>query len=321
MAITANDIINKAKKLNGYKASYSSCTPNNWYYGYNVGGGTAWCAAYVCYVFHQAGADSLIPVKSANCGTLARGFYDKGQLVKSGYKAGDVVFFHWSNDSSGSVPGVYTLDHVGIIISNNGDGSYTTIEGNTGNSAYGECAIRTRYASQISCCGRPKYSASSSSSSNNNTSKKSTTKTSVDVYYRVRTKKHGWLPEVKNLEDYAGIENDPITDVAIKVSKGSVEYQVHTKDGKWLGKITGYDINNSSKYAGNGTPIDLIKVYYKTPDDLRKKGDIKKARYKVSPTNTSAFYDWQYDTETSNGQDGYAGSYGVTIDKLYLSLV
>ena len=321
MAITANDIINEAKKLNGYKASYSSCTPNNWFYGCNVGGGTAWCAAYVCYVFNKAGASNLIPVKSANCGDLARGFYNKGQLVKSGYKTGDVVFFHWSNNSSSSVPGVYTLDHVGIIISNNGDGSYTTIEGNTGSSAYGECAIRTRYASQISCCGRPKYSASSSSSSNNNTSKKSTTKTSVDVYYRVRTKKHGWLPEVKNLEDYAGIENDPITDVAIKVSKGSVEYQVHTKDGKWLGKITGYDINNSSKYAGNGTPIDLIKVYYKTPDDLRKKGNIKKARYKVSPTNTSAFYDWQYDTETSNGQDGYAGSYGVTIDKLYLSLV
>ena len=321
MAITANTIINEAKKLNGYEASYNSCIPNNWFYGYNVGGGTAWCAAYVCYVFSKAGASNLIPVKSANCGVLARGFYDKGQLVKSGYKTGDVVFFHWSNDSSSSVPGVYTLDHVGIIISNNGDGSYTTIEGNTGSSAYGECAIRTRYASQISCCGRPKYSASSSSSSNNNTSKESTTKASVNVYYRVRTKKHGWLPEVKNLEDYAGIENEPITDVAIKVSKGSVEYQVHTKDGKWLGKITGYDINNSSKYAGNGTPIDLIKVYYKTPDDLRKKGDIKKARYKVSPTNTSAFYDWQYDTETSNGQDGYAGSYGVTIDKLYLSLV
>ena len=321
MAVTANQLIATAKKLKGYKATAYSCTPNNWFYGGNTGGDIAWCAATICYWFNQAGASDLIPVKSANCGVLARGFYDKGQLVKSGYKAGDVVFFHWSNDWSSSVPNVYTLDHVGIIISNNGNGSYTTIEGNTGSSAYGECAIRTRYASQISCCGRPKYSASSSSSSNNNTSQNKTTKTSVDVYYRVRTKKHGWLPEVKNLEDYAGIENEPITDVAIKVSKGSVEYQVHTKDGKWLGKITGYDINNSSKYAGNGTPIDLIKVYYKTPDDLRKKGDIKKARYKVSPTNTSAFYDWQYDTETSNGQDGYAGSYGVAIDKLYLSLV
>ena len=321
MAVTANQLIATAKKLEGYKATSYSCIPNNWFYGGNTGGDIAWCAATICYWFNQAGASNLIPVKSANCGVLARGFYDKGQLVKSGYKAGDVVFFHWSNDWSSSVPNVYTLDHVGIIISNNGNGSYTTIEGNTGNSAYGECAIRTRYASQISCAGRPKYSASSSSSSNNNTSQNKTTKTSVDVYYRVRTKKHGWLPEVKNLEDYAGIENEPITDVAIKVSKGSVEYQVHTKDGKWLGKITGYDINNSSKYAGNGTPIDLIKVYYKTPDDLRKKGDIKKARYKVSPTNTSAFYDWQYDTETSNGQDGYAGSYGVAIDKLYLSLV
>ena len=325
MAITANQLITTAKKLQGYKATAYSCTPNNWFYGYNVGGDVAWCAATVCYWFNQAGASNLIPVKSANCGDLARGFYNKGQLVKSGYKAGDVVFFHWSNDWSSSVPGVYTLDHVGIIISANSDGTYTTIEGNTGSSAYGECLVRTRYSYLISCCGRPKYGASSGISSNkntsNNSSKNNTTKAQVDIYYRVRTKKHGWLPEVKNLEDYAGIENEPITDVAIKVSKGSVEYQVHTKDGKWLGKITGYDINNSSKYAGNGTPIDLIKIYYKTPDDLRKKGNIKKARYKVSPTNTSAFYDWQYDTETSGEQDGYAGSYGVTIDKLYLSLV
>ena len=29
----------------------------------------------------------------------------------------------------------------------------------------------------------------------------------VNVYYKVKTKKHGWLPEVKNLEDYAGFES------------------------------------------------------------------------------------------------------------------
>ena len=85
MAITANDIINEAKKLNEYKASYNSCIPNNWFYGYNVGGDVAWCAAYVCYVFNKAGASNLIPEKSVNCGVLARGFYDKGQLVKSFY--------------------------------------------------------------------------------------------------------------------------------------------------------------------------------------------------------------------------------------------
>ena len=115
---------------------------------------------------------------------------------------------------------------MGIIISNNGNGSYTTIEGNTGSSAYGECAIRTRYDSQISCCGRPKYGTNSSSSSSGNSSSSSSSTSIVkpNVTYKVRTKNDGWLPEVINLQDYAGIENHPITDVAIKVNKGSVWY-------------------------------------------------------------------------------------------------
>lgn len=319
MAITANDIINEAKKLNGYEASYSSCTPNNWYYGYNVGGGTAWCAAYVCYVFHQAGADSLIPVKSANCGTLARGFYDRGQLVKSGYKAGDVVFFHWSNDSSGSVPGVYTLDHTGIIISANSDGSYTTIEGNTGSSAYGECAIRTRYAYQISCCGRPKYGASSSSSSGPSSSG-STAK--PNIYYQVYTNEDGWSSVCKNLEKCAGKDGHAITKIAIKVDNGSVWYQAHVKGGGWLGKITGYDAKEPiNGYAGNGKPIDALKVYYITPNSLRNAGKVYCAQYKVSPIGASTFYDWQLDIDTDKGQDGYAGALGVAMDKLYINLV
>ena len=181
MAITASQLIETAKKLEGYEATAYSCTPNNWFYGYNVGGDVAWCAATICYWFHQAGADSLIPEMSVNCGVLARGFYDKGQLVKSGYKAGDVVFFHWSEDWSSSVPGVYTLDHVGLIISANSNGTYTTIEGNTGSSPYGECAIRTRYESQISCAGRPKYGTGSSSSSSTSTSSGTTTKTSTST--------------------------------------------------------------------------------------------------------------------------------------------
>lgn len=325
MAISANQLITVAKKLNGYKASAYSCVPNNWFYGYNVGGSTAWCAATICYWFNQAGASNLIPVKSANCGVLARGFYDKGQLVKSGFKAGDVVFFHWSKDWSSSVPGVYTLDHVGLIISANGDGSYTTIEGNTGSSAYGECAIRTRYSYQISCAGRPKYSSNSSTNANpssNNNSTSANTISKPNVTYRVRTKQDGWLPAVRNLDDYAGVENHAITDVAIKVDKGSVWYQVHVKGGNWLSKITGCDIKNSATgYAGNGKEIDAIRVYYTTPSDIRSKGKCYSAQYKVSPINTSAFYDWQIDNNTNNGMDGYAGAFGVAMDKLYINLV
>ena len=315
---TANDIINEAKKLNGYRASYNSCTPNNWYYGYNVGGGTPWCAAYVCYIFHKAGADNLIPVKSAGCGVLARGFYDRGQLVKSGYKAGDVVFFHWSNEASGSVPGVYTLDHVGIIISNNGDGTYTTIEGNTGSSAYGECAIRTRYSYQISCCGRPKYSSNSGSNSGSSSSSGSQTSTTKpNIWVQVCTAEDGWLPVAKNMNKCSGKDGHAITKIAVKVDKGSVWYQAHVKGGGWLGKVTGWNYKDPKNgYAGNGKPIDAVKIYYETPAGLR----ILRAKYKTSPMNTSAFYDWQYDTETTNGQDGYAGNIGVAMDKIYVCL-
>jgi hypothetical protein len=323
MAITASQLIATAKKLEGYKATAYSCTPNNWFYGYNVGGDVAWCAATVCYWFHQAGADSLIPEMSVNCGVLARGFYDKGQLVKSGYKAGDVVFFHWSNDWSSSVPGVYTLDHVGLIISANSDGSYTTIEGNTGSSAYGECAIRTRYSYQISCAGRPKYGSSSSNNSGSNSGGSNSTKvTKPNVWCQVCTAEDGWLPVAKNLEKCAGKDGHAITKVAIKVDKGSVWYQAHVKGGDWLGKVTGWDYKEPiNGYAGNGKPIDALRVYYTTPSDLRNAGKVYCAQYKVSPTNSSAFYDWQIDTETGNGMDGYAGAFGVAMDKLYVNLI
>ena len=330
MAITANQLIATAKKLEGYKASAYSCTPNNWFYGYNVGGGTAWCAATICYWFNQAGASDLIPVKSANCGVLARGFYDRNQLVKSGYKAGDVVFFHWSGDWSSSVPGVYTLDHVGLIVSVNSNGTYTTIEGNTGSSAYGECAIRTRYESQISCAGRPKYGTASTSSSNQPSHSSSSTQTSSkdkagikpNVTYRVRTNEDGWLPAVVNLQDYAGIENHAITDVAIKVDKGTVWYEAHVKGGNWLGKVTGYDTDDyDNGYAGIGKPIDALRVYYTTPSTDRNAGFIYRATYKVSPVNSSTYYDWQSDTDTDKGMDGYAGAFGVAMDKLLITIV
>ena len=135
----------------------------------------------------------------------------------------------------------------------------------------------------------------------------------VNVYYRVKTVKHGWLPEVKNLEDYAGWENSPITDVAIKVDRGSIRYRVHVKGSNWLPYVTGYDINNSSTgYAGNGRVIDAVEVYYYTPDDIRP---FKKAKYKVNE------YPWQYDNEKDSRQDGYAGTFGVNATKLQIDIV
>ena len=133
----------------------------------------------------------------------------------------------------------------------------------------------------------------------------------VNCYYKVRTQKHQWLPEVKNLDDYAGYENSPITGLAIKVDKGSIRYRVHLKGKGWLPFVTGYDINDfNNGFAGDIVNIiDCVECYYYTPNNIRP---YKKAKYKVND------YPYQYDNEKKNGQDGYAGVYGVTATKFQI---
>ena len=63
-------------------------------------------------------------------------------------------------------------------------------------------------------------SSSTSTSTKTNSSK-------IDVYYQVYTGGR-WLPEVKNLEDYAGLENKPIQGIYMRPSKGHLKYRVKT---------------------------------------------------------------------------------------------
>lgn len=137
--------------------------------------------------------------------------------------------------------------------------------------------------------------------------------TQVNVYYKAKTEKHGWLPEVKNLEDYAGWEDSPIIGLAMKVDKGTIKYRVHIKGGNWLPYVTGYNVNDfNNGFAGDGKNIiDAVEVYYFTPNDIRP---YKKAKYKVND------YSWQYDNEKTNGQDGYAGEFGVSVTKVQVSI-
>lgn len=126
------------------------------------------------------------------------------------------------------------------------------------------------------------------------------------------------LPEVTNLNDFAGIIGKRISNVAIRVNKGNVKYQVHVLGGDWLPWVTGYnwgDFNNG--YAGNGQAIDAIRVYYETPSDIVSKFGYQKAQYRVAPVN-SPYYDWQFNDETTGGQDGFAGCLGIAIDRFQL---
>nr|WP_319488597.1 hypothetical protein [uncultured Caproiciproducens sp.] len=147
--------------------------------------------------------------------------------------------------------------------------------------------------------------------------KPTTIPTAVTAIYRVRTVKHGWLSPVTDLKDYAGYQDSPITDVSVRVTAGSVKYRVHVKGGGWLSYVTGYDINDTNNgFAGNGSAIDAIEVYYNTPSGIRP---LRRAKYRVAPVNGD-YFSWQYDDETSQGMDGYAGNFGHSIGKLQIAI-
>ena len=132
----------------------------------------------------------------------------------------------------------------------------------------------------------------------------------VNVFYRVRTQKHGWLPEVRNLEDYAGWEDSPITDIAIRVDKGKVRYRVSPMNEDFLPYVTGYDIEDyNNGFAGVNKPIDRVEVYYYTPDDIRP---YKKAKYRINQLP------WMYDNEKDASGDDFAGEKGVNVTKFQI---
>jgi hypothetical protein len=132
--------------------------------------------------------------------------------------------------------------------------------------------------------------------------------TQVNVYYRVKTRENGWLDEVKNLNDYAGLGKNAIIGFMVKVDKGSIWYQAHVKGIGWLPRVTGYNKNDfNNGWAGDNRIIDCVRIYYNTPNNIRP---FKKAKYRINNLP------WQYDDEKGKGQDGYAGNMGQNAFKL-----
>ena len=139
-----------------------------------------------------------------------------------------------------------------------------------------------------------------------------------------------FLPEVKSPamagvygSEYAGVRGKSITDVAIKVvGDGEVEYRVHVKGypkDKWLPVVYGKKYNPKdgiNGFAGNGQIIDAIQIKYtpaKTVDGLAG----GTAYYRVSPVNKD-YYPEQRNNVVDSKNDGYAGCYGVAIDKFQI---
>ena len=131
------------------------------------------------------------------------------------------------------------------------------------------------------------------------------------VPFRIKTK-NGWLSE-----GTVG-DGNPILGVAIDFG-GNGWYQVCTEKHGWLEAVRGYDISNDEYgYAGwEDSPVIAVRAYYETPN-IAETGYFS-AKYRVANCGED-WWPWQYDDDTWNGQDGYAGDMRNAIDRFHIEL-
>ncbi|NRQ34660.1 CHAP domain-containing protein [Nonomuraea sp. NN258] len=109
----------------------------------------AWCSMFVSWVGEQTGARTQV---GWDAWTVAHAkWFSANDRWGSEAKPGAVVFFNWRGSKS-----ISSVQHVGFVVKDNGDGTISTIEGNTGN---GKVEERTRPKSQVVGYGYPKYAA------------------------------------------------------------------------------------------------------------------------------------------------------------------
>ena len=155
----ASKIIDNAKSFIGVvenPPNSNNVIFNKNYYGRPVNGlSYPWCVTFLWDVFRLSGASVLFygGKKTAYCSSLEKWGRRDGLIVSEDKgDVGDIVLFDFNNK------GIAT--HVGIIEKKNSDGSYTTIEGNTGlssNENGGAVMRRIRNKSVIRCIIRPRY--------------------------------------------------------------------------------------------------------------------------------------------------------------------
>ncbi|GLY87293.1 hypothetical protein Airi02_052220 [Actinoallomurus iriomotensis] len=104
-----------------------------------------WCDMFVSWIGAQLGVKGM--GADAFTRTHAQWFKDQGRWGENA-TPGSVVFFSWSGSKS-----IDDIDHVGMVIKDNHDGTIQTIEGNTDNAV----KIRTRDKSTVVGYGYPEY--------------------------------------------------------------------------------------------------------------------------------------------------------------------
>lgn len=116
-----------------------------------------------------------------------------------------------------------------------------------------------------------------------------------------------WLPEVKDLEDYAGLYGRDVCCVYARLTKGNIFYKVHYKGGKWLPEV-----KNREDYAG---------LFNKPIDGLMMRTDTGKTiKYAVHLRRENRWLPFVSGYDADDFDNGYAGIIGQEIDgiKIYI---
>lgn len=130
----------------------------------------------------------------------------------------------------------------------------------------------------------------------------------IDVTYQVWDDvKNIWLPNVKNLDDFAGILKHDVCAVYISLSSGNVTYQVHELGGSWLSPVV-----NRTDFAGRyNKPIDAIAIKTDTG---------KKVKYRVHLRKQKKWLGWVTGYNLKDNNNGYAGLIGSSIDAIQITI-
>ena len=214
MALVDN-VISKAREYIGVSENppeSNNVVFNTDYYGREVfdnGGITyPWCVVFLWDIFRMSGAGSIFcdGMKTASTEAVLTHYKNKGMLFSTG-KRGDIVLI--ITDAAGRGRNV---NHAGLVTAVNGDGTYETIEGNTGsgNIANGGMVMnRTRSLSgrgyKIVGFARPSYEGQSSSTDYNEIPI-SAKLTIVGSGIRVRMSPNTSAAVIKNLEEGAVVK-------------------------------------------------------------------------------------------------------------------
>lgn len=229
-----------------------------------------------------------------------------GEWFRKGTKApqpGDYIMFRYSDFTN--VLDKYSASHVGIVESVDGN-VITTLEGNVDGYGYAWAATssfkrKTRYLSSpdVYAFYRPYWQDETKSTSTGSKASDS----DIDITYQVHTIDGSWLPEVTNLDDFAGLEGKAIDGVRAHVSKGHIRYRVKcVGDRNYLPWV-----RDLEDYAGiYGKPIERVQMHFYGLD-----GYI--VEYRVSPVG-SKYLPFVRGYNVIN-DDGYAGIDGLSVDR------